>query len=68
MITKEELGRRIAAARKDRNLIQSQLAYRTKMNTAALSHIESGLCYPSVPSLIKICAALRLDVRELLKE
>lgn len=58
MITADELGRRIAAARKERGLILAQLGYRTGRNITALSHIENGENYPSVPTLLLICKAL----------
>lgn len=66
MITADELGRRIAAARKDRGLILAQLGYRTGRNLAALSRIENGDNFPSIPTLLLICKALGTTPNDLL--
>lgn len=63
-----DIGPRLRAARKGRRLSLRALAERTGFSPSFLSQVELGQTSPSLGSLQKICAALDLQLAELLSE
>jgi transcriptional regulator with XRE-family HTH domain len=61
-----ELGRNIAAKRKELHLTQADLAGHVNMEVPNLSVIETGKSNPQVLTLVRICAALGCNLSELL--
>jgi DNA-binding XRE family transcriptional regulator len=61
------VGRRIAGLRVERDLSQVDLARKAKINRGYLGHIEIGARNPHLLSLLKLSAALKVPVNELLK-
>jgi len=72
MITKEELGKRIKKARKEKSLkigkqyTGQMLADDIGISRSYLGDIESGRIFPNIELLKKIAAALEIDISELL--
>ena len=60
------LGRRIARLRKDRGLVQKQLAARAGTSTSQISRYERGAAEPSLLSLLPLCQALGVTPNDLL--
>jgi transcriptional regulator with XRE-family HTH domain len=58
MPTKEELGRRLRAARFERNLTLKQVANRCGMSATHISEVERGKTSPTIGALQRISAAL----------
>ena len=63
-----KLGTRIATLRKDRDQAQGHLAMRAGVNKGYLSSIESGQRTPSLGVLLRLAAALRVGMADLLPE
>ena len=61
------LGQRIKKLRKQRGLLQVDLAVRVGISTGYIGSIEQGLRYPSLKVLQKISKALKTPPSELLK-
>lgn len=61
------LGGRIKKARKERGLLQVDLAVRVGISSGYVGSIEQGLRYPSLKVLQKIARVLRVSLSELLK-
>lgn len=59
-----QLGRNIRAARKARNLTQSQIA--GPYTKAYISGLELGIIWPSVKALLRIATILGVSPRDLL--
>jgi len=69
MISKEEIGRRIKAAREEARLSQEELGKLWEKGThAAISDIERGKTNVSAADLVKLAAILKKDVRFFLGE
>lgn len=47
--------------RKEQNITQAKLAEMTGLSTGMIGQIESGIAFPSIVSLEKICRALKID-------
>lgn len=61
---RQRLGRRIQAAREDRNLTQEQVFLQVPMNRAHYQDIEAGRANPSLAILLRISRAIgvRIDL------
>lgn len=62
------LGEAIRAKRKKERWSQERLAEKADLSTVFISRIERGKESPSVDSLVKIARALRMRVRDLVRE
>lgn len=65
-ISKTEIGNRITYLRERRGLTQTQLTLRAGMANSSLSHIESGIQYPSLSNLVRLCRALSVSADHVL--
>lgn len=61
------LGKRLKLARIAKDLTQEELAILTKMRQKAISRYERGECWPSIPTLIKLCNVLEINASDLLE-
>jgi transcriptional regulator with XRE-family HTH domain len=62
----EVIGRAARAARDKMGLTQAQVAERIQLTPLVYSRMERGKMLPSVPSLVRLCAALHLSPEEAL--
>jgi len=60
------IGQRIREARNAKGWPQSDLAFRAGLNSAYISHIETGQTKLALPTIVKIANALSVSVDELL--
>lgn len=60
------IGKRLAAARKNKNLTQEKLAELTSLANNYISNIENNRSIPSLETLIKLCQALEVTPNEIL--
>lgn len=60
------LAATLKAAREYRSLTQQELADKTGMQPAAISHFETGQRTPSIPNIIRLCRALGVSPNQLL--
>lgn len=58
-------GRHMAVIRKSRGLTQQELAEKIEMSVVAIAYIETGKRWPRLGTLMKIAAALQLDIADL---
>jgi transcriptional regulator with XRE-family HTH domain len=68
MITKEELGNRIRAVRKERGLTLKELERISGFSATHISEIERGKTSPTIGALVKISQALGRDTSFFLEE
>ncbi len=61
------LGARLRALRRDRGLLQKQLADKAGLTPSMMSQLESGRLTPTLPTLGKLAGALGLSIPELLE-
>jgi transcriptional regulator with XRE-family HTH domain len=61
------LGQRIKSLRREKELLQVELADIVDVSTGYISSIEQGLRYPSLKVLEKIAKALKIPVSKLLE-
>lgn len=61
------LGQRIQKIRKERGLLQVDLAVRVGISSGYVGSIEQGLRYPSLKVLQKISKVLRIPLSKLLE-
>ena len=66
MLDYEEIGKRIRALRKQKNLSQEQLAEKVWISTTHMSHIETGSTKLSLPVLVDLANALEVGTDEIL--
>lgn len=59
------LGQKIKKARKQRGLLQVDLAVRVGISSGYVGSIEQGLRYPSLKVLQKMAKTLSMDVKDL---
>lgn len=59
------LGQKIKKARKQKGLLQVDLAVRVGISSGYVGSIEQGLRFPSLKVLQKIAKTLGIDVKEL---
>ena len=64
MDTKERVGLRIRAIRKQRKLTQDQLAEKLGRSVEAISNLERGVSHPSFETLEGLSATLGVPVKE----
>ena len=62
-----EIGRRIQAARKARNLSQAALAEKAGLSASQVSQIEQGKNDPKTQTLIRILEALQVPADQILR-
>lgn len=64
----QEIGKRIAAVRKDKGLTQEELAIKASISYSYLTKIESNKCLISfsIETLLDIAEALDVDVKNLI--
>lgn len=65
-LTKEELGRRLQAARRRHGLAQAKLATVLETSQSHVSDMERGVRKPTIQQLVRLARALRTSVDELL--
>lgn len=63
---RDHLAVRIRYAREARFMTQAQLAEKTGMQSAAISHFETGERTPSIPNIIRLCRGLGVSPNQLL--
>ncbi len=63
---KYELGRRIAAARKERGITQDELASLMNVSRQSVSHWEKGISTPAFEVLCRLIPLLEMDISDLL--
>jgi transcriptional regulator with XRE-family HTH domain len=63
----KELGKRIVAGRKARNISQEQLAAASDVDRSHIGFIEQGRRKPTVSTLYKITQALGISLEQLFK-
>ena len=61
-----ELGRRIGKIRKERGITQVELGFRIDMEGPNVNRLEKGGTNPTILTLKKVCAALEVDLEDLL--
>ena len=61
-----QIGQRIREARNAKGWPQAELAFRAGLNSAYVSHIETGKTKLALPTIVKIANALSVSVDELL--
>jgi len=64
-VIRKQLGKRIAALRRERGLSQEALAATSGYSTEFISLVERGRNSPSVAGLARIAKALRVEVKNL---
>lgn len=62
------LGQKIKKLRKDRNLLQVDLAVRVGISPSYVGAIEQGLRHPSLKVLEKIAKHLKVSLSDILKD
>lgn len=68
MVNLESIGRRIARIRTELDMSQEDLAGEAEINRGYLSRIENGHVAFSIPVLLKIAVALKIEPHTLLEE
>ena len=65
MDIKEKLWNRIKEIRKEKNISQEQLGFKSKLHRTYLSAVERGLKNISVENIEKVALALWVEVKDL---
>ena len=60
------IGERIRLLRTEKNVSQFHLAVECGFDKSNMSRIEAGRTNPTIGTLLKICNALNIDLKELL--
>lgn len=60
------IGKRLAAARKEKGITQEKLAEKANLSSNYLSHIETSRSIPSLETLMALCVALDVTPDSLL--
>ncbi len=60
----KKIGERIIRLRKERGLTMEKLAYESGISKGGLSEIERGMKEPRLSTLIKICEALDITLKD----
>lgn len=63
----EEFGRRLRSARLAAGLTQEQLAEKAGLHAVTISTLETAKRSGTIPTLIRLCAALDADAGDLLR-
>jgi len=64
----KRLGKRIVQLRKERNMMQIELATLLNIEDSALRRIESGRTNPTIKTLLRIADALDISIEELIRK
>ena len=62
---RRRLGQNVAALREQRDLTQEKLAEKVGVSARYIQSVEAGEYFPSLPTLVRLRAALRSDWNEL---
>lgn len=62
---KKEFGKRVRFIRKERGLTQEKLSEMTDMDPQHFCKMENGSHFPSPKNLVKIAAALNVNIQDL---
>ena len=65
-VLSEQIGRRIAKARKHKHLTQERLAELIGITPLHMSRLETGKNSPSIKTLFRLCQALQVSPADLL--
>lgn len=63
----DEIGQRIARARKAKSMSQEQLAAETGLDRVAIGYIEQGRRRPTVTTVIRLANGLELKLEHLFR-
>lgn len=63
-----KIGQRVRQYRRDRALSQEELAEKAGISVTHMSHIETGNTKLSLPVLVSLCQALKVQADELLSD
>lgn len=63
----EALGKKVASARKSKNISQEELATRSGIDRSHIGFIEQGRRRPTVGTLYKLAKALDIKLEDLFK-
>jgi ribosome-binding protein aMBF1 (putative translation factor) len=66
--TTRNLAERITAGRKQRGWSQETLAVEAKVSPSCIQHLEHGRSTPTIITLLKLTAALGMDLPDLLRD
>ncbi len=64
---KKKIGSRIRDRRNDLQISQEDLAFKAEVTPTYLSQIESGNRNPSLEVLFRLCAALQIELSDLVR-
>ena len=62
----KEIGSKIVSIRKEKNLSSLELSFLCEMEKPNLIRIEKGRTNPTIKTLLKICKALQVDLKEII--
>jgi DNA-binding XRE family transcriptional regulator len=62
---RKRLGKNVASLRTRQGLTQEELAEKIGVSPRYMQSVEAGEYFPSLPTLARLCAALRCDWNEL---
>ncbi len=62
----KEIGDKIVSIRKEKNLSSLELSFLCEMEKPNLIRIEKGRTNPTIKTLLKICKALQVDLKEII--
>ena len=65
---REIFGEVLKKFRNERNLTQEELADMAQVDTNTISNYERGRSLPRFDALVRLTAALQVDLKEILKE
>lgn len=60
----KQIGNRIIALRKERNLTMEKLAYGSDISKGGLSEIERGMKDPRLSTLCRLCETLEISLKD----
>jgi transcriptional regulator with XRE-family HTH domain len=66
MSAAKRFGYNLALARGEAGMTQVELSARASINRVTLSRMENGRCYPRLDQLVRLAAAVGVQVRDLL--
>lgn len=64
----DEIGKRIATARKSKGISQEQLAAEAKLDRVAIGYIEQGRRRPTLTTVIRIANGLDMNLEDLFRK
>ena len=63
---KKRIGTKIRSRRSGLRISQEELAFKAELTTTYVSQIEGGKRNPSLEALYRLCAALQMELSDLL--